>query len=183
MSLDRRLLPTEDRAVDHRNSRFLRQAGKAFQYRIKFQFLSALPNLARSNSPILAHSPFSKIEVRTRSPKILMKRSLGIGCTVWYGLAPGVPLHAPSDTNLFSPFDSYDPFFNMEYHPANFRRVCFVESQDVSASVTAAFVNEHPFAEITIPASGPVLKAVGLGVMIAFFMAVGIVPGAINEQL
>lgn len=36
--------------------------------------------------------------------------------------------------------------------------------------------SELPFAEITIPATGPVLKAVGLGVMVAFFLAVGLVP-------
>ena len=49
----------------------------------------------------------------------------------------------------------------------------------------SAFGNEQPFAEITIPSSGPVLKAVGLGVMVAFFLAVGLVPdvSGINVQL
>jgi hypothetical protein len=45
---------------------------------------------------------------------------------------------------------------------------------------------EHPFAEIKIPASGPVLKAAGIGIMVAFFLAVGLVPnasGSINIQL
>lgn len=35
---------------------------------------------------------------------------LGIGCTAWYGLAPGTA-DRPSDSCLFTPFDSYDPFF------------------------------------------------------------------------
>lgn len=71
----------------------------------------------------------------------------------------------------------------MDYHPIGLRRVCFVESKDVSASVTAAYAHSQPFAEITIPASGTVLKAVGLGVVIAFFLAVGIVPGQHNVQI
>lgn len=35
--------------------------------------------------------------------------------------------------------------------------------------------NEVPFAEIEIPATGLVLKAVGLGVMVAFLLAIGLV--------
>lgn len=45
----------------------------------------------------------------------------------------------------------------------------------------SALKNEHPFAEITIPASGNVLKSVGLGVMVAFFLAVGLVPNLSGE--
>ena len=43
----------------------------------------------------------------------------------------------------------------------------FVERNN-SASAVSAFWKEQPFAEITILASGPVLKAVGLGVMVTF---------------
>ena len=120
-----------------------------------------------------------------RYGRFLVLVSLGIGCTVWYGYAPGSPYHAP-DVSLFTPFDSYDPFFKMDYYAPGFHRVGFVERNDVSASVESSFGNELPFADITIPASGPVLKAVGLGVMIAFFLSVGLVPnvsGAINVQL
>jgi len=108
--------------------------------------------------------------------RFLVLVSLGIGCTVWYGYAPGSSLQAP-DVSLFAPIDSYDPFFNMEHYAPGFHRVGFVERYDVSASVESAFVNEPPFADITIPANGPVLKAVGLGVMVVFFLAVGLVPG------
>jgi hypothetical protein len=76
-------------------------AGKAFRYLIIFQFLPALPNLARSNSPILAHSPCSKMEVGTRSPLFLMKRSLACMCSrgrkqpLWRDL-PGIIQRDPS---------------------------------------------------------------------------------------
>lgn len=52
----------------------------------------------------------------------------------------------------------------------------FLSTRDISAVIESTFGNEQPFVEISIPASGPVLKAVGLGVMVAFFLAVGIVP-------
>lgn len=110
---------------------------------------------------------------------------LGVGCTVWYAFAPGSADHAPA-SDIFSSVDSYDPFFKMDSNIPNFRRVCFVERNDVTESVASAFVNEHPFAEIEIPASGHALKAVGLGLMVAFFLAVGIVPnvsGYNNVQL
>lgn len=42
--------------------------------------------------------------------------------------------------------------------------------------MATAFANEVPFTNINIPANGPVLTAVGLGVMIAIFITLGIVP-------
>lgn len=113
-----------------------------------------------------------------RYGRFLVLVCLGIGCTVWYSFVHGSPHHAPEG---FAPLDSYDPFFNMDHYAPGLRRVGFVERNDVSASVESALVNELPFAEITIPASGPVLKAVGLGVMVAFFLAVGIVPNVSNN--
>lgn len=120
-----------------------------------------------------------------RYGRFLVLVSLGIGCTVWYGYAPGSPYHAPDDS-LFSPLESYDPFFYMDYYAPGFRRIGFVERNDVSTSVEGAFVNEAPFADITIPAEGPALKAVSIGVMVAFFLTVGLVPNfsdVINVQL
>lgn len=107
---------------------------------------------------------------------------LGIGCTVWSAFAPGSADHAPK-CDLFSSVDSYDPFFKMDSNFPNFRRVCFVEKNDVTESVASAFVNEHPFAEIEIPASGNALKAVGLGLMVAFFLAVGKVPNVSGNNV
>lgn len=65
--------------------------------------------------------------------------------------------------------DHYAPGFR-------FHRLTIVEKEALSATVLSALEKELPFADIEIPASGPVLKAVGLGIMLAFFLAVGIVP-------
>lgn len=109
---------------------------------------------------------------------------LGLGCTVWFALAPGSSDHAPV-ASTFTAFSSYEPFFWTEHIQPGFQKISFVETRDVSASVESALENEHPFAGITIPANGPVLKSVGLGLMVAIFLAVGIVPNlssVINEQ-
>jgi hypothetical protein len=143
----------------------------------------SLFSISRSGAGLrgLVNNGFNKIlvEVITYTDgmygRFLVLVSLGIGCTVWYAFAPGSALHVP-ESCLFAPLDSYDPFFNMDYCAPDFSRVGFVERNDVSASVVSALENEPPFAEITIPASGHVLKAVGLGVMVAFFLAVGLVP-------
>lgn len=117
--------------------------------------------------------------------RFLVLVSLGVGCTVWYGFVKGEAHQTPSG-GLFSLFDSYEPFFNMEYIAPGFRRLCLVERNDVSALVESTMENELPFSGITIPASGPVLKSVSLGVMVAFFLAFGLVPNvseAINVQI
>ena len=69
----------------------------------------------------------------------------------------------------------------MDYYAPGFHRISILERNDVSTSVVSALSNEPPFADITIPASGHVLKAVGLGLMVAFFLAVGLVPNAPNS--
>lgn len=104
---------------------------------------------------------------------------LGFACTVWYGFSPAIPNHPPTD-GAFNPIDSYNHFFDMNYYAPGFRKVSFIERNDVSDSVVSAFSNEQPFADITIPAIGNMLKAIGLGVMVAFFLAVGIVPNGIQ---
>ena len=38
-----------------------------------------------------------------------------------------------------------------------------VETENVTENVAATLVNEPPFNELVIPASGPILQAVGLG--------------------
>lgn len=107
---------------------------------------------------------------------------LGVGCTVWYKYAYSTDGNLPS----FKPLDSYDPFFKMEYYSPDFSRISFVESHDVSASVESTFENQLPFAEIKIPASGYMLQGVGLGLIVAFLLGVGLVPnhsGANNVLL
>lgn len=57
--------------------------------------------------------------------RFLVLVCLGIGCTVWYGFAPGSSFHAP-DVSLFAPFDSYEPFFHMEHYAPGFHRVLYL---------------------------------------------------------
>lgn len=107
--------------------------------------------------------------------RFLVLVSLGIGCTVWYGLVPGSEHCAPIG-GVFTPIESYDPFFNMDYVAPGFRKISFLEKKDVCESVVSAFENEVPFAEIQIPRGGAIFTVVGLGVMVAFFLSVGLVP-------
>lgn len=99
---------------------------------------------------------------------------LGVGCTVWYDKVWNRTL----GEGLFARIGDYEAFYDMDFVPSfyPFRKLTFLETCDPSSVVDSAFANTPPFAQISIPASGPVLKAVSLGVMIGFFLAVGIVP-------
>lgn len=121
-----------------------------------------------------------------RYGRFLVLVGLGVGCTVWYGFVPGNPECIPVDNCLFAPLESYTPFFDMQHYAPNFKRIGFVERNDVAPAVASAFQNDVPFAEISIPASGRMLTAIGLGVMVAFFLTVGIVPdinGPLDVQI
>lgn len=103
--------------------------------------------------------------------RFLVLVCLGIGCTVWFGFEPGVAVKAPEKVGVFTLLDSYDPFMDMDRQ--TFKSV---EQNDTSESVKSAFQNELPFAEINIPGNGEMLTAMSLGMMVAIFLAVGIVP-------
>lgn len=108
--------------------------------------------------------------------RFLVYVCLGVGCTVWYGMIPSVGDHLPEDL-LLETFRSYEQFFKPEtVTPILPQKVHFLEGKDVSSTLASAFRNEQPFADITIPANGPVLTAVSLGIMVAICIAVGIVP-------
>lgn len=51
----------------------------------------------------------------------------------------------------------------MDYVAPGFKRLHLVETENVTENVAATLVNEPPFNELVIPASGPILQAVGLG--------------------
>lgn len=70
--------------------------------------------------------------------------SMGIGCAVWYAYAPGTEPGRQALTRLFAPFESYEPFLNMEHNEPGFCRYGFVERTDVTPE--SAFENEVPFA-------------------------------------
>ncbi len=78
----------------------------------------------------------------------------------------------PSKTSCSLLLSSYDPFFNMETNAPGFRGV-ILKKEDVSALVVSAMENELPFAEINIPASGNVFKAVGIGICMRPFVRPG----------
>lgn len=107
--------------------------------------------------------------------RFLVLVCLGIGCTVWYNYAPGTSDRAP-DSNVFTPLESYEPYFYSNFYSPVFRKLDFVETHDVTALVDSILGNEEPFTDIRIPASGPVLKSVGLGLMVTLFLAVGLLP-------
>jgi len=115
-----------------------------------------------------------------RYGRILVLVCLGVGCTVWYGFAPGT-FNCPPVGGVFTPFHTYESFFDSNYYAPELTKIHLNERNDITDTVAHAIGNEQPFAEIMIPASGTVLKAVGLGVMVSIFLAVGIVPHATNE--
>lgn len=119
------------------------------------------------------------VEVITHSGgwygRFLVLVCLGVGCTVWYTWAAGSGLQVPVG-GMFGPLESYDPFFNLDYHAPGFHRIAFVERNDVSPSVVSAMANEQPFSDIIIPANGQVLMAVSLGVMVVIYLSVGLIP-------
>lgn len=107
--------------------------------------------------------------------------SLGIGCTVWFGIMPGIEGCVP-DTGPFTrmtPEYFYYHFNNDFYQPRFLRKMTFVQCHDVSNTVLSAFLNELPFSDVMISSdcTNPnVLKAVGLGVIVAFFLSTGLIP-------
>jgi hypothetical protein len=103
--------------------------------------------------------------------RILVLVILGVGCTTWFSFIP----HGTDIGSTFQPFDDYAPFFNDQYVTPGFDKCRFVETQNVSRNVGTLMQNP-PFTELEIPANGYMLKAVGLGVMIAIFVALGITP-------
>lgn len=104
--------------------------------------------------------------------RILVLVTLGIGCTAWFSFIPIEGGLGPT----FSPIECEDPFFDLNYVAPGFRKLHFTECQNVAENVAAMLEKDTPFTELEIPASGPTMRAVGLGIMIAFFLAVGIVP-------
>lgn len=106
--------------------------------------------------------------------------SLGIGCTVWFGIMPSIDGCLP-DTGPFTrmtPEFLYNNFNNEYFQPSNFRKMTFVQSHDVTNQVLNALLNEKPFSDVMISSdctNQNVLKAVGLGVIVAFFLSTGLI--------
>ena len=113
--------------------------------------------------------------------RFMIMVSLGIGCTVWYGLVPGIPQINPTH-EIFTPIFTYSDFLNGDYYPQGFRKISFIEDKDLLTTVTAA-AYEKPFSDIQIPANGPIFQAVSLGIMIAIFITVGFIDTMTIQEL
>lgn len=59
-----------------------------------------------------------------------------------------------------------------------FNKVCFIERKYITGEVIKTLENDIPFSDMSIPASGNTRIAVGLGLMIGVFLAMGIVPSS-----
>ncbi|KAL0307399.1 UNVERIFIED_CONTAM: hypothetical protein Scaly_2983900 [Sesamum calycinum] len=118
----------------------------------------------------LLRAPFIEVP-KEYIEKSLQKYDISLG--FGFRFLPGSSFTAPTG-DLFAHLDSYDHFFDDSYTQPNLNKVNFIETVDVSDTVDSAFSKELPFTDISIPASCPALKAVGLGLMIAVFLSVGI---------
>jgi hypothetical protein len=98
--------------------------------------------------------------------------SIGIGCTVWYGHSSGM---YDVGHGIFKTVD-YNHFFDMNHQEIGFKKMNFVETVDNTIPVLSTFNNDPTFANVTIPASGIVLKAVGLSILIGVFITLGVIP-------
>jgi hypothetical protein len=114
--------------------------------------------------------------------RFLVLVSMGLGCTVWYGFGRGTIDNPPFSNDVFTDINTYEPFFHPYYKPSFLKKLHFLERNDISESLSDAFGNEQPFAEITIPASGHALKSVSLGVMVSVFLSLGILPTSSNDE-
>lgn len=101
--------------------------------------------------------------------------TLGIGCTVWYKFAAGSP-ERPYNINEFPLFNSFEPFKNHSYETPGYFKINFAEHDNLTEFVTETMTSEIPFNNIYIPASGPLQKAVSIGLLVAVFLATGDLP-------
>lgn len=92
--------------------------------------------------------------------RFLVLAQIGIGCTVWYGFAPGEGLNIPccegSVISLLSPIDNYEQFlYNPDsYVYPGFEKMTLMENQENTLSaLSTAYTDEKPCQDIKIPLS------------------------------
>ena len=116
--------------------------------------------------------------------RFLILVQMGIGCTVWYGFAPGDGMTLPVEglTPLFNPITNYDTIFtNPDVHVLpGFNKMTLVEGVDnPAAPLSQAFAKDIPFMDmdIEIPKSNKsILVGVSLGLAVAILFTFGINP-------
>lgn len=120
--------------------------------------------------------------------RLIILVSFGVGCTVWYTFQPGVPEVAPPGI-LVPPIElPYDSFKNVSFNLAPFKKISYVEYKYITDHVLSAFENVYPFTEINLPSIYPdsinsdgsnpddgsnARVALGLGIIVAAFLAMG----------
>lgn len=96
----------------------------------------------------------------------------GVGCTVWYTFSPTLEVPAASMVEGFPPFASYESFFCGEHIEPGLNKISLTESSETLSSAEAALRDDNnPFRGVPIPASGPALQAVGLGLMVGVLLS------------
>lgn len=117
--------------------------------------------------------------------RFLILVQIGLGCTVWYGFAPGDGHFAPTEgfVPLFSPIDNYDAFItNPDVHvQPGFNKITFVQGVDnVAAPLSQAFTEEKPFMDIDIEmptmSNKSLIVGVSLGLAVALLFTLGVNP-------
>lgn len=116
--------------------------------------------------------------------RFLILVQMGIGCTVWYGFAPGDGINPPIEglSPLFNPIDNYETIFtNPDVHVIpGFNKMTLVEGVDnPAAPLSQAFAQDRPFMDIDIeiPRSNKsIIVGVSLGLAVAILFTFGINP-------
>jgi hypothetical protein len=108
---------------------------------------TGLRGLVNNRSRVLIES---LIHYNGEFSRILVLVSLGVGCTVWYTVAPGDAGMAPP-TELFPIDVDHIQFFRDSFAHPLFKKMSFIESKYIIGEVMSAFENFYPFSNIDIP--------------------------------
>lgn len=144
------------------------------------EITSSCPSTSASTSTstsISASTPFKKvIEVLTYYKgmygRLIILISLGIGCTVWCNFIPGGAEIAPP--GILVPRDlHYESFKNVDFIIDPFKKLSYVEYKYITDQVLSALENVYPFSEIALPNEPDTRVAIGLGLIIAVFLSMG----------
>ena len=85
----------------------------------------------------------------------------------------------PIDGNTgptFQGINDYAPFYNEAHVATGFKRVNFTEVNNVAENVADMLEHQPPFNDIKIPAQGPILKGIGLAVILGIFITLNLLP-------
>jgi hypothetical protein len=121
--------------------------------------------------------------------RLIILVSIGAGCTIWYTFVPGVAEIAPPE--LYLPrVISYNTFLDVNHQLPPLHKLCFLQTKYITGEVLSALESVYPFTEIPIPNAPDAIPnaldsriVIGLGIMVAVFLAIGIVPHISTSSL